>query len=245
MFQPNAFTSHRRAWRAVIHLNLIKSVVPIFTPFTSLSQPSSIFSSVRYILDTLQDEEDEEAAASYSRHRPTSSLTTASAPLPYNPTISTDSTNSTTTIRGPAIPLGSEHKRMRMRLSPLLRVGDTLGVKLSPEYYDPNASSAAKYSSSHATSYSYVKPGARDLTVRSGSAWKSAFAKMQTAQATRNLTSSSAEDEAARVLNACAEDIWSLWTDPIVKEVLKKRRVRLEEMSGLCVSSFDRLSYQD
>lgn len=125
---------------------------------------------------------------------------------------------------------------MRMRLSPLMRVGDDLGVKLSPEYYDPKSSSMAKYSSTQSTSYSYNQPSARELTVRSGSGWKAAFGvKSSSAPPTRSGATTAAEDEAARVLHACVDDIWTIWTDPIVKEVLKKRKVRLQEMSGLCV----------
>ncbi|KZV91373.1 G-protein alpha subunit [Exidia glandulosa HHB12029] len=224
MFQPNAFHAHRKAWRAVIHLNLINSV--------------------RYILDTLQDEEDEEAADTFNRNRPSSSLTTVSAP-PLNPgsSVSSTSTSSTSTmnISRPPIHLSPEQKRVRMRLSPLMRVGDELGVKLSPEYYDPKANSMTKYSSTQSTSYLYNQPGARELTVRSGSGWKAAFGVKPSGAPPTRSGGTAAEDEAARVLHACVDDIWTLWTDPIVKEVLKKRKVRLQEMSGFFLNDVQRI----
>jgi len=119
-----------------------------------------------------------------------------------------------------------------MRLSPLLRVGDELGVKISPEYYDPKSSDLSKYSSTPATSIS-IQAGARELTVRSGSGWKAAFGVRTNGQPISRAAATSPEDEAARVLQACADDIWALWIDPIAKEIMKKRRVRLQEMSGL------------
>ncbi|KAH7106855.1 G-protein alpha subunit [Auriculariales sp. MPI-PUGE-AT-0066] len=227
MFQPHAFDTHRKAWRAVIHLNLINSV--------------------RYILDTLQDEEDEESADAYARHRPSSGLTTASAPI-MGPSSSLSS-NSTSSSAGtlaasnrPPISLTPDLKRIRMRLSPLLRVGDELGIKISPEYYDPK-SPDIKYSTTVSTSFNIAaQSGARELTVRSGSGWKAAFGAKVNGQPITRAGASSPEDEAARVLQACADDIWALWTDPIAKEIMKKRRVRLQEMSGFFMDDVIRVA---
>lgn len=133
-----------------------------------------------------------------------------------------------------------------MRLSPLLRVGDELGSKLSPEYHE-SKTSAQKYSSTATTSYPYYGSGARELTVRSGSGWKAAFGgagRTNGAQSSRS-GASSPEDEAAKVLNACVDDIWALWTDPIVKDVLRKRKVRLQEMSGFFLNDVHRIAAAD
>lgn len=40
-------------------------------------------------------------------------------------------------------------------------------------------------------------------------------------------------DEPMRVLNSCQRDIQNLWNDPVVREVLRRRKVRLEERPGL------------
>lgn len=46
------------------------------------------------------------------------------------------------------------------------------------------------------------------------------------------------QDEPTAVLHACRHDIMALWKDPSVKEVLRKKKVRLEEQPGLCVFFF-------
>ena len=91
-----------------------------------------------------------------------------------------------------------------MRLSPLLRVGDELGIKISPEYYDPKSNDLAKYSSTPSTSFN-IHNGARELTVRSGSGWKAAFGVRSHGQPISRAAATSPEDEAARVLQACVE----------------------------------------
>jgi guanine nucleotide-binding protein subunit alpha len=40
-------------------------------------------------------------------------------------------------------------------------------------------------------------------------------------------------EEASDLLTACQDDIITLWSDQAVKDVLKKRDVRLEESPGL------------
>ena len=43
-------------------------------------------------------------------------------------------------------------------------------------------------------------------------------------------------DEAQEVLNSCRDDMMRLWHDEGVRDVLRRKKVRLEEGSGLCVS---------
>jgi guanine nucleotide-binding protein subunit alpha len=45
-------------------------------------------------------------------------------------------------------------------------------------------------------------------------------------------------DEATEVIASCREDMKSLWTDEVVRSVLVKRRLRLEDSAGLLVGSF-------
>lgn len=44
------------------------------------------------------------------------------------------------------------------------------------------------------------------------------------------------KDEPQEVLNSCRKDIVALWGDPTVREILRRRKIRLEEFPGLYVS---------
>lgn len=45
------------------------------------------------------------------------------------------------------------------------------------------------------------------------------------------------KDEPQEVLNSCRRDIMILWGDPTVKEILRRKKIRLEEFPGLYVSN--------
>lgn len=40
-------------------------------------------------------------------------------------------------------------------------------------------------------------------------------------------------DEPQEVLHSCRRDMMQLWNDPGVRDVLRRRKIRLEEASGL------------
>ncbi|KAI0088998.1 G-alpha-domain-containing protein [Irpex rosettiformis] len=52
-------------------------------------------------------------------------------------------------------------------------------------------------------------------------------------------------DESQAVLNQCREDMIALWNDPTVRDVLRKRKVRLEESPGFYLNDLARLTALD
>ena len=79
----------------------------------------------------------------------------------------------------------------------------------------------------------------RELAINSTTQWKGAFGRLL-ATARASFESSTeidleAPNDAGVILHACSEDIIKLWNDPTVKALLKARKVRLEDMAGLCV----------
>jgi guanine nucleotide-binding protein subunit alpha len=40
-------------------------------------------------------------------------------------------------------------------------------------------------------------------------------------------------DEPQQVLHSLRKDMVQLWTDPVVREILRRKKIRLEEASGL------------
>lgn len=106
---------------------------------------------------------------------------------------------------------------MRMRLSPLLPIEEQLTRRLLPDANDR----------------------LQDVCVRAGSGWKGLLAGLQDAggakEPRRPSTAEGKKDDPTAVLAACRDDIIALWEDPIVKDVLKRREIRLQDMPGLYV----------
>lgn len=151
--------------------------------------------------------------------------------IPTRPATGTPSSSlsrSTSSDRLPGCPLNDNHRQMRMRLSPLLSMEAVLARKLLPDNYDPERS--------------------REICVRANSGWKATLERA-TSPDPRSGHSSNKHprrpnsrggtnegrnrDDPTAVLAACKDDIINLWEDPIVRSVLNKHNVRLEDSPGL------------
>ncbi|KAJ7480838.1 guanine nucleotide binding protein, alpha subunit [Mycena latifolia] len=186
---PKAFKAERASWRAVVHLNTVRSI--------------------RLILNAL-------AAAEAFACSP-------EPPAPGNPVY-------------PA--LTSELLALKMRLLPLQQVEIALlgklshGAKVKNEAPDDDATLV-------------------EVSVHSATPWKNVFSRLM-----NNVRSSidgpeanEPQDsrEARQLLHGCSEYMVRLWNDPIVKQVLKVHRLRLQDMAGFFLDSIERvtaLSYE-
>ncbi len=122
-----------------------------------------------------------------------------------------------------------------MRLSALLPIEDELMKKLLPDT-GPNASVP------------------KDICVRAGNGWKGIMAALSTNSSTilpdvqlkhpplvsalkggsrPSTADSKYKDNPSAVLAACKDDIVTLWEDQVVRSVLKKHNIRLQDMPGL------------
>ena len=133
-------------------------------------------------------------------------------------------------VRFSTSPLNDGHRRIRMRLSALLPIEQELMAKLLP----PGAAAP------------------HDVCVRAGSGWKGVLAALSANTSTLgpvvpqkpplqsamkgsrpNTGNGRDKDNPSAVLAACKDDITTLWEDPVVRGVLKKHNVRLQDMPGL------------
>lgn len=130
----------------------------------------------------------------------------------------------------PVPKLSTDHQRLKMRLLPLQHVQTVLIEHLACQFDDPSLLAAA-----HQFSF-----GARDIpdfAIRSNASHQGFMGK--------NLNRRSSQDEEEEdarlrldiqeidaVLNACRDDMIMLWNDPVVREILHRRDVRLEEGPG-------------
>lgn len=58
----------------------------------------------------------------------------------------------------------------------------------------------------------------------------------------RPITQSGEWDEPTEVICHCREEMMALWEDPMVREVLRRRKVRVEESPGFFLDSLDRIT---
>ncbi|KZT65499.1 G-protein alpha subunit [Daedalea quercina L-15889] len=206
-FSPQHFRTERAAWRTIIQLNLIRSI--------------------KRLLEVLQEEWDESAqplrgggpeADKKGKGKAVDRSPARSPPPPK------------ATVRFSTSPLTDQHRRMRMRLSPLLPIEEQLTRRLLPDANDR----------------------LQDVCVRAGSGWKGLLAGLQSPDAAaaagqakeprRPSTAEGRRDDPTAVLAACRDDIVALWEDPVVRAVLKRRGIRLQDMPGFFLNDAARIA---
>jgi guanine nucleotide-binding protein alpha-1 subunit len=211
-YAPTAFHAEAEAWRAVIDLNLVRSVTfllnlleesgPITTSTADVGSGSGIGGS-----------------SGTADSRPTSPSGTKIMPLRQ---------------------LTDDLRRLRVSLSPLRNIEESLARFISPDHYPRRVGSqGGKTTTSSIASAALPTERAFEVSVRSGSRWKSLFKSGGGNGAMSKARSQEYEEvqNARRVIEACREDIVALWNHPAVRAGLADQSVSLEFQSGLCVAS--------
>ncbi|KAH8116185.1 G-alpha-domain-containing protein [Phellopilus nigrolimitatus] len=129
-----------------------------------------------------------------------------------------------------------------MRLLPLRHIEQLLIAKLVPPDED------------EATLFGLFGGGgggtanSQEIFVRPGTAWKGFVARGKGMGGVRPQTPGSGpwtmdlQDEPTAVLHECRHDLMDLWRNPAVKEVLRKRKIRLEEQPGFFLNDLGRIA---
>lgn len=166
----------------------------------------SSFRSIKRLLEVLQDEWESSVQPSPSALAKGKGVAGRSPP--------------TSSVRFSTSPLTENHRRIRMRLSALLPIEEQLTKKLLPEANDK----------------------VQDVCVRAGSGWKGVLVSLsstnppapaQKVPSRPGTSDARSRDDPTAVLAQCRDDIIALWEDPVVKGILKKHNVRLQDMPGL------------
>ena len=115
--------------------------------------------------------------------------------------------------------LTDAHRRLRMRLSPLISMEENLTKKLFPHPPDP-----------------------KEISVRGGTNWKSYLTRLARDKDRKPLRPGSSQgpvlqEEGTYILVTFKEDIIALWNDPVIHRVLKRRKCNIRDMPGLYVPS--------
>lgn len=199
LYTPSAFREERILWRAVIQLNLVRSV--------------------RKILDALSDYQDTLGE----------SLSGNEGEGPDNDELDDQ------------LFLSSEIQELKMRLLPLRHIEQLLIAKLVPPGEDEAThfgGFSAPSASNNGHTHSHSARANQEIFVRPGTSWKGFVARGKGVRGHgRPLSVGTAgietQDEPTAVLHECRYDLMSLWQDPAVREILRRRKIRLEEQPGL------------
>jgi len=175
--------------------------------------------------------------------------------IPFNPDGSQDDLESPRPARTLArIKFTEKHQQLRHSLNPLAALQRSLEEKLgsaSLELQSTSVNSAAPFDQPP-SSASSSRRGLSEFSINSSNGWKTALDRLRSIRhhsppPARSAAGSDApespltpmmgdhdlEEETASTLASVRDDIKSLWEDNTVREVLIRRKVRLEDGPGL------------
>ncbi|KAA1478154.1 G-alpha-domain-containing protein [Dentipellis sp. KUC8613] len=242
LYTPSAFRSELVHWRAIIQLNLIRSIHTILAALNANANANSgpthspaPSRSLAWDGDDF-DVPDDDAYLS----DPASSVRPSLAPSasPSAPTSDTDD--------GPPLDLAA----LALRLLPLRHAEAFLRAQLVPPAEDEaadlghglpgHAHAPSHHSSFSSSSSASASSAGKEVFVRPGR-WRASFWKRGGVRACA-AGAGAEEDEPQRVIWRCREDMMRLWASRRVRRVLKAKKVRLEEESGFFLDDLPRLT---
>ncbi|GJE90625.1 G-protein alpha subunit [Phanerochaete sordida] len=233
-FTPAHFRNERLAWRTIIQLNLIRSLKTLLEVMqeemahpTEAPPPPPVLS--------------EKARGKLPMGAPVPlSVVNGVGPAGKPPPAATRSVRFSTQPASQA-PLTDVHRRARMRLLPLLKLESELTLQLFPELAAAIAQGQSLEGAVPANvSFTPALTATKEVTVRAGNGWKDVLGKLQKEK--KGKQGQSLIDELSAVLDASKEDIVGMWEDRAVKDMLRRRGIRLQDMPGFFLNDAMRVS---
>ncbi len=137
----------------------------------------------------------------------------------------------------PPEPKDVEFETLRLRLSPVRGIEEELIRRIAATEEDESVrlNTLAACGQNPLDSKSKPSKDGKELTVRTTNNWKKIFAGSSQRRGTPEAVRPWWEDpkDPAHLVHKCSEDIITLWKLPRVHEVLRKRKINLEDTSGL------------
>lgn len=218
-YARKAWVADKEAWRVVIQLNLVRSI--------------------NTVADAVLSELDDHGL-----------------PEPDVSTDGDDGGSSIATAPEVAFALTEVHRELVERLKPLRAVQTDLEIRLgsgAEENFGPPSTPSRFLSASglplgqigvdptqaqgsSTNGYGLPEPKAQEFFVRSNG-WKSALSRLKPRMSTssRSGRSDGIEDPNALTIAEAKGSIKALWTDTVVQDLIKQRKVRLQDCAELCV----------
>jgi guanine nucleotide-binding protein alpha-1 subunit len=223
MYDARAFRQERASWRAIIQLNVVRSVHIILDAITqafsnqsTFQDPSSSFTSIPHSTPDLPYIEEDLIRLKY-RLQP---LLRAEEVLTKR-----------LTVRGETEPTKFDTRPHR---SPTSSRNDS-----DPTVYDYSHATHVEHRRTQSAGGAMPGGTQREPVVYSTTQWKDLFGRFRNAGGVRQSYDSQNPvdwddpNDPGRVLYECRQDIKDLWEHRTVQELLEKQNLRLEEMAGL------------
>ncbi|TFK99903.1 guanine nucleotide binding protein, alpha subunit [Pterulicium gracile] len=215
MHARREWSEERLAWRSVIQLNLVRMV--------------------NQIVDAVSNEISAQAAQTYPDSPTSDDESEGATPALLNVT------NSKRKLK-----FSEKHRVLRLRLGPLRTVESDLQRKLgteATELYSTDVDTAAPFEDDHPP---IRTKKSKEFAVNSSNGWKTALGRFRSlvhqVDSPEQRTSRDADDDATNIIASLREDIVSLWEDPVVKELLHRRKTRIEDSPGFFLNDIDRIA---
>ncbi|KLO10580.1 G-alpha-domain-containing protein [Schizopora paradoxa] len=246
MNSPKAFREERLSWRAVVQLNIVRSI--------------------RLILDAIQD-----AHTTQTSSVPPSPSSTSSPPPSY-PRMTKEHLD----LRTRLLPVLQTEEILIRRLLPAatasgaglreiensqaslfshsssdLGSGGRDAVETGSTGSGKQAQDQPQQQKPSSVSSATGRPpasGTKEVSVFAGSAWKTAFSKMlsKVGSSDKGIGEDGIDwddpNDPTRVMNTCGPDMIKLWANADIRQLLRAQKLRLEEMPGFFLDSLERIT---
>ncbi|KAI9463919.1 guanine nucleotide binding protein, alpha subunit [Russula earlei] len=140
-----------------------------------------------------------------------------------------------------SLPLTEKHRLLHLRLTPLrgvqLDLQRRLGAASTEETFNPG--------------YGGALPRLSEFAVRSRDGWRSPLKRFRTRPQDAQETARAADArvrkaaEVTEVVVGCADDMKALWEDSAVRDMLRRKKIRMEEEPGFFLNDIDRIAARD
>ncbi|KAF8632165.1 hypothetical protein AX17_004906 [Amanita inopinata Kibby_2008] len=275
LYTPTAFREERILWRAVIQLNVVRSIRIILdaiaNPYPRRHSPKAKARRTSRLGLEFMTSKNGEPSYSRAEDQVGSEGDSDSEPSAGRSVCSS-------TILGVTSPM----EALKLRLLPLRHVETFLIAKLVPPNEDeathlmgPTQSEYPPVAAAqifpplppHVThpvhhrrnSLSGPTPRDQEIFIRPSNGWKGALARARVLNPSISESDDSypdfnrrpmsvggigleTPDEAQDVLYSCRQDIIQLWYDEHVREILRRKKIRLEESSGFFLNDIERIT---
>ncbi|KZS97307.1 G-alpha-domain-containing protein [Sistotremastrum niveocremeum HHB9708] len=220
LYTPTAFRQERALWRSVIQLNLTRSVRIILDALEA-----QLAQNTNYYVQSHSN------AYSYNQPGPSSFHESRTMNIMND---DNDNANESASFHPATIPFSDHLLLVMRRLLPLRHLEALLMAKLAPPEED------------EATRLTFPPPVTHPNPHRPSSA-EATLPSASTANNNNNNQKAPERDafnshDPTQIIHSCREDILDLWHEPAVREVLRRRKVRLEESPGFFLDDIERVT---
>ncbi|KAK0189499.1 guanine nucleotide binding protein, alpha subunit [Armillaria mellea] len=158
-------------------------------------------------------------------------------------TLADNSSDDSSADESPNVPLKFKetHRLLKLRLGPLRRIQTDLERRLG------NAAVELK-TTDVMTAAPFGKSAVNEFSINATNGWKTAFDKLKAMRrpemgALQQMKDE--EDEIADVVAGCREDMKAIWEDPVIREMLARRRDRIEDSPGFFLNDAERIAVRN